>query len=69
MTKNVAPKFFSRKSELQENFSNSVFCFFLLLLAKQQKILGQMFVPFICQTVVVVVCPLFSRLFANPSAL
>ena len=69
MTKNVAPKFFSRKSELQENFSNSVFCFFLLLPAKQQKILGQMFVPFICQTVVVVVCPLFSRLFANPSAL
>ena len=67
MTKNVAPNF---------SVENQIFltlrcwlCFFFLLLAKQQKILGQMFVPFICQTVVVVVCPLFSRLFANPSAL
>ena len=32
--------------------------------SKQQKILGQMFVPFICQTVLK---PLFSRLFSKPS--
>ena len=31
--------------------------------SKQQKILGQMFVPFICQTVLK---PLFSRLFSKP---
>ena len=67
MTKNVAPNF----SVENQSFLTlrCWLCFFFLLLAKQQKILGQMFVPFICQTVVVVVCPLFSRLFANPSAL